>query len=78
MYQQMLDSNQNLININDINQLDSTMEDSNLEQPTQYYLEKIDTVECERRRVYDRVSKAEAERIRRRSSGMTILGSSGT
>ena len=40
MYQQMLDSNQNLININNnINQLNLTIEDSNLDQPTQYYLE---------------------------------------
>ena len=96
IHQQMIDSNQNLININNnVNQLNTTIEDSNLGQPAPYRRipgtplvpnnrapftpGSIDPAERERRRVYDRDAAAEANRIRRRrSSGMTDLGSPGT
>ena len=96
IHQQMRDSNQNLININNnVNQLNTTIEDSNLGQPAPYRRVpgiplvpnnrapftpgSIDPAERERRRIYDRDAAAEANRIRRRrSSGMTDLGSPGT
>ena len=96
IHQQMIDSNQNLININNnVNQLNTTIEDSNLGRSAPYRRIPgtplvpnnrtpftpggIDPAERERRRVYDRDARAEANRIRRRrSSGMTDLGSPGT
>ena len=80
MHQQMLDSNQNLINItNNINHLNTTMQDSNLGRlgPRAPVTPGGAVSDSERAR-RDFVN-AEMERFRRRrSSGVTDVGSPGT
>ena len=79
MHQQMLDSNQNLVNINNnISQLNTTIQDSNLEQlgpRVPVTPGGISDAERARRNAVN----AEMERLRRRrSSGVTDVGSPGT